>query len=93
MPELAAEYCFQYGGNLKDGIKGQGQYCHFKEDGFTYTYDQAQATCENIFGTLPIIKSLEAHTIFQNDDCSLLDIDIPGQSECPGVSKIETKHL
>ena len=86
MPEVLQEYCFQIGGNLKDGIKGQGQYCYVKEDGTSYTFDQAKATCEGLSGTLPILTSLEAHTIFQNEDCSALDIDLPGQSLCPGVS-------
>ena len=82
----AMDQCISMGGNLKDGIKGEGQYCYLREDGVRYTYDEGKAKCESLSGTLPIIKTIEAHTMFYKHECSQLDQENPGRTSCPGVS-------
>ena len=89
MPQTSQDLCFGASGNLKDGVKGQGQYCYLREDGVRYTYSEALTKCQSLSGTLPMLQSLEAHTIFQNDDCSALDTQYPGQSKCTGVSNLK----
>ena len=74
-------------GNLKPGIKDEGQYCYFRHQlGMKWTFEESKTACESLSGTLPILKSLEAQTIFYTDKCSTMDQQFPGERQCTGVS-------
>ena len=84
--ETMQQACLTEGGNLKDGIKGAGQYCYLRADGVKYTFDEAKIKCDGLSGNLPMLTSQEAQTMFQDVTCSSMDKVNPGSSKCPGVS-------